>query len=406
MKVELPIRETVSVTPYSPIIKQITADNYEGGVANSVDTGGAAHWIGHDSVRPALRQSSLSCLMDCPRKFMFRHRFGLSVPTHRSALSVGSLFHILMAGQYTGTPLSTLLADCGELITKDIEALEKFAGVGGVLPGGVMVDSLARTFEQDLALARVLAEVFVARHPKPGHLKPIAVEAVVRMQQAGLPQPIEGTIDVVFHDPVRNELWLADHKTTSISPLKRAAQAMLEVQPRLYRLLAQSLFPDIPVVGFLHNVILKPTIRFGQEDRSFTETEHVLKSGPRKGQTEMRREYEGFPRYENYLARCARWYNATDEYAHLAEKWRDDPPILQSSIRFAEPLMSDELRAILHEGSRASRAHCNLDHFYRRWTSCLGKYGNSVCEYMGLCTSDPVTWQGQVKQGFIREESK
>ena len=142
-------------------------------------------------------------------------------------------------------------------------------------------------------------------------------------------------LDMVLLDLERNEAWIADIKTTSSSPRERLARCTIELQTLHYLNVANSRWTELrgarwtalPLAGMIHIAVQKCPLEFGTLDRNFREYAHELKSGPRKGQIEMRREYEGEPRYENYLRRSQEWYTATGPYEHLAGARQDDPPV-------------------------------------------------------------------------------
>lgn len=115
------------------------------------------------------------------------------------------------------------------------------------------------------------------------------------------------------------DLWIVDYKTTSYLPTDRLQICPLEFQTQHYMaVLAQAIVEgelqslgisvDTEVAGMIHTAVAKPTIKFGMKDRDCTTHEHTLKSGPRKGQTETRRDYFGEPRIENYIKRVEEWY--------------------------------------------------------------------------------------------------
>ena len=85
--------------------------------------------------------------------------------------------------------------------------------------------------------------------------------------------------------------------------------------------------PQTRLKAFMHIAVQKPTINMSQEDRDFTEHEHTLKSGPRKGQIEIRREYTGEPKWSNYLERVKSWMYGIREYENLSLIRKEDPPV-------------------------------------------------------------------------------
>jgi hypothetical protein len=146
-------------------------------------------------------------------------------------------------------------------------------------------------------------------------------------------------IDRLVYDEQKNGLWIIDYKTCDESPIVRLATCPVEFQTRHYihtakDALEQDLldpllgdFKPTRILGMIHPAVRKPTIIFGQNDRDCTITTRALTRGPRKGQMVEEKNYEGEPKYENYLARCNRWYRAEGEYEDKAGEWATDPPV-------------------------------------------------------------------------------
>ena len=148
--------------------------------------------------------------------------------------------------------------------------------------------------------------------------------------------------DCVVYQSSTNKLWIIDLKTCGCDPTVRLSTCEIEFQTQLYLDVAQRLIDsgswqeqydlpgDVSLGGFIHVAIEKPNIKFGQNDRPCEETLHILKSGPRKGQTEVRRAYFGEPLLHLYVERCGRWYRHEGEFSH---KPHDHPHINRSVTR-------------------------------------------------------------------------
>lgn len=142
--------------------------------------------------------------------------------------------------------------------------------------------------------------------------------------------PLVGVYDLLLYHRTHNTLWVLDLKTCSESPVTRLATCPIEFQTQHYLhilrelvrsgvLQAQFNLPaDVQPMGMIHLAIQKPTIEFGQLDRSFREVPFTPKTGKNKGITRMEKEFYGEPTLSNYFTRCRHWYNATDDYTHLA----------------------------------------------------------------------------------------
>lgn len=149
-------------------------------------------------------------------------------------------------------------------------------------------------------------------------------------------------VDQVYYHEGQNTVWLLDGKTHDGTPLERAEMCPLEYQTNHYLDVAQSLIDegvvqehfglpaDVRLGGMFHLICQKPKLEFGQLDRTFTETTRPLKSGPRKGQMIVEREYTGEPTLENYARRCARWLRGEGEYVEHAMERAQTPPVVLS----------------------------------------------------------------------------
>jgi hypothetical protein len=139
--------------------------------------------------------------------------------------------------------------------------------------------------------------------------------------------PIAVTFDAILRQRSNGTIWILDYKTTSEKPFDRVALTHREPQSRLYCLALRlwCLLHDVPPpAGIIFLAVRKPTIRLCGEDRPFREYDYELKSGPRKGQIERRRDYFGEPCADLYRERVVEWLTRTGRYAHLAIS--GDPP--------------------------------------------------------------------------------
>lgn len=163
--------------------------------------------------------------------------------------------------------------------------------------------------------------------------------------------------DALVYHRTSKKVWAVDVKTTGMEVVDRAALCPIEFQTQLYLHglsvlcggILQTMYDlpqDISVGGFRHIIVKKPPLKFGLADRDCREYEHELLRGPRKGQVEIRREYEGEPRIENYLGRIKDWYHMEGMYSHLQNE--EGPRVTYSDI--APSLLDDQDE--LHEFTR------------------------------------------------------
>jgi len=172
------------------------------------------------------------------------------------------------------------------------------------------------------------------------HFETLGTELVLEYKDPRWPRtPLLAQLDRLMFNPRDNTLIIPDLKTTSKSPRVRLASCPWEYQNRLYTHIVESLLEDgtlqahfkIPpqtrLKAFVHIALRKPTIALGPADRDFTTHEHTLRSGPRKDQIELRKEYVGEPRWANYLERVKQQFYGTGEYENLAEFRKTDPSV-------------------------------------------------------------------------------
>jgi len=365
--------------------------------------------IGWEPQVAPIRQSNLGCLQSCPRKYMLRHRY-LVGRKHRGrseALDTGSFFHLLMGHRYLRHTEERALQEIGTKIEGILERAYESEGPDGLMPDGRTVAQLSLVLEQNLSLARVMASVFNNHVEFEDKFEVIGVETQAEATIKGLSVPVQGTIDLGIRDKTNDEIWVVDHKTCSEPPKDRVASAIFELQPRIYRVLATGAF-DSKVVGVIHNVVQKPGLRMGKEDRDFSGwVDHVFSRGPRKGETEKRKVFTGeTPKYENYLERCRRWYMAELDYEYMAAERTGKnlgPPFLQSWVRYTEPVLSRELMVQLEACDIAATRAPDLDVFYRKSRACMSY--RRKCEYHDLCTTNPKCWKSMIEDSYERKNN-
>lgn len=133
-----------------------------------------------------------------------------------------------------------------------------------------------------------------------------------------------GLVDrLVYH---HGAVWILDYKTTSMSPMDRARRCAFDFQTQHYmagvlsnwlKILQEFDLPsDTRFGGFQHVIVQRPPLKMGPADRPFRAEIHTLKSGPRKGQQEVRRIYlSDQPDPDLYFQRVFEWYVGSGYYA-------------------------------------------------------------------------------------------
>jgi len=187
-------------------------------------------------------------------------------------------------------------------------------------------DATSKLIIPEQSLGRGVTFLEMLKHPAMTH---IGSEVTWFLRRKNPKAPAIGRFDLLLFNKETKQLWIVDAKTCSESPSVRSTALPIDFQTQHYLWAAKTLlergffhekFPwlpsDISIGGMTHLIVQKPTIKFDKRvDRPFTFYRHILKSGPRKGQSEMRKEYQSDePSYDLYVERVGRWYRAEGEY--------------------------------------------------------------------------------------------
>jgi hypothetical protein len=331
---------------------------------------------------PTIRASDYEgCLAD-PYRYLLTRRYGLADPLYWSpALAHGGWFHAYF--EHLTHDSRDRDATLSQRLASRLAELELAARAAGLLPAAIteLLEAERQTFLEAGAWFDAISTLPL---PGPGaplpawmrqpHLRILGfelravlpVDSLLRLPSApfdsllardlyagGPPielyPPLAAQYDALLYHTDQNSLWIVDPKTCSEPPTVRLRRCPLEFQTEHYLAVLAGLVAlgvpqktyhlpsDVRVGGMIHVAVQKPGLKLCDADRDFSEYAHVLKSGPRKGQTEMRREYRGEPRYSNYVARILRWYHATDEYSHLAAERVSEPPVNRSLLTGGDP---------------------------------------------------------------------
>lgn len=342
---------------------------------------------------PPLRSTAITTFEHCPRKFLYRERLGLKPKGYSSALSIGQVFHRVLQAMFMGDPPEEALDAAHPMVQRLTCEIRGQADEVGMV-GNHDAESLVKKVEEDYHKARAMAWAFmqfspfdwskwdILTHPDGTPM----VECLLSANVPGISVPIIAPCDLALVHKETKETWIVDHKTTSMNTRDRASSVRISAQMSLYRLVLQCHLdnwtktydePQREVVGSIHNIVQKPTIKYCPRTKD--------KAG-----------------FSAYLDRILAWYK---------EKHESDPqnsPILQSQTRFSEPVLTEEVYLRLRQMSRACRAAPDIHRFYRAGDyACLSF--NSVCPYLCLCSSAPAMWPGLIRDRFqisFREDEK
>lgn len=290
--------------------------------------------------KPPIRSSDYETCLGNPFSYYLHRRLGLCDALRWSeALSRGSWFHKRF--EYFELPdeqAATLLDQHLKERTEELTAI--------CAEVGIQADERKNIIERETQDFQVTRAWYDAIKGAPmdwinqPHFRNLGTEIKAIYHDKRFPEtPLIAQFDALLYHEEQNSLWVVDLKTCGESPTDRLQTCPIEYQTQHYieiaRLLVASgemqekfdLPQDVRVAGMAHIGVQKPTINFGLNDRDYQEEEHTLKSGPRKGQIEIRRKYLGEPRYENYVERCRRWYAGEGEYEHMKVDREENPPV-------------------------------------------------------------------------------
>jgi len=335
-----------------------------------------ARSVGLPVLQPTLRSSGISDFRECPRKFMYRYRLGLSSTGYRSALHIGHYYHEIMATLYSGSTLTRALNVAESLRDYTLNGARKTLDSTGYLPNGVPWETFETKAQKDYALGCALASWAWDQDPLDfDEWEPIMVEKLIEVRIARVPTPIRIRVDALLRRRSTGDLYFVDHKTTSMSTLDRSASLLWDMQPRLYRLALDAALTGTPdegrLCGVVHNIIKKPGIRQKQKET-----------------------------FHEYLDRVAT--TLSDNLASAALS-KTPPPFLRSTIKFITPSLTEELLMVLREMSKASKCALHIGRFPRNAHACFN--WNTPCEYMPMCSSPMPAW-GQLIDARYRVVSR
>lgn len=318
---------------------------------------------------PPLRASDFDLAIRDPFLYFLKVRCGL-IPalSYSKALSRGSWFHKALELEDIPNGLEFVL---------DARKSE-LAELGSHL--NLTPEKIQDIQDRETKDAATMSSVFSAAKDIPAITLPSG-EIVSFGQYYNQPQwKLLASELLLFHAPTRSAcqidrlylnidydlLWLVDAKTTDIRPDIRGQICPIESATPHYLSTTKNLLPELiahfdldgvtRVGGMLHLIVQKPTIEMCNEDRDHRFVEHRLKSGPRKGQIEMRKEYlSDTPSLANYIGRCKRWMLGEAEYLDRSAERFAFPCVNQSSTPYS----------VAFESGRGNTYRSKLDNLER-----------------------------------------
>lgn len=311
--------------------------------------------IGIPARTPAIRSSDWGLIRSDPFRYMLTRRFGIQpLLRYAEALNRGTYFHRRVELCHMGT------AEALRFLTPSLESrfleLKEMCERTGRDPKNFL-EREEKDFASALAWFTAASKVrinnkgqsFVDFLMQPC-FRILGTEVVIAVPDiwTGILEGLTITtntpvrviqIDQLIYNEKENTLWDHDTKTTSQNPRQRLATVSIEFQSLHYGSVIRDaldlgllqrhfgLPDDVKFGGRLHTAVQKPTIKLSDKDRDCEEHDHVLKSGKRKGQIEIRRTYSGEPRLDNYLKRCEDWYLGQGVHIDRAPEVAGDPPV-------------------------------------------------------------------------------
>lgn len=315
-----------------------------------------------------------------------------------------------MGLRYKGADVPTAVRAVHEFVAATREQLSQGDG------DSLVRERVLEQLDKDAVIAQTMSQLFWERVPfKESSYEVVAVEQDLELE---IPEAnnakIGGVIDLVLYDRKRKGYFLVDHKTTSLRIDLFASTLPFDFQSRIYRLLVSEAIErriltlrKAPILGFIHNVIRKPTVSVkawqdpdsylaevrdwydakDDEEGFFEDGERVVfKSGPRKGEPK--------PRWEHSAHR---------------DEWLESPPLGRFLTLASGPPLDAELRLVLSNTASAIRARKALENYPRlgRSTGMCTKHYGRPCEYVDLCVNHPCNWVDIIRQKFdvLKEET-
>ena len=391
----------------------------------------AKEWMeyhGYVATSPSIRSSDYEGVLHCPFQYYLSRRLGLTPALRWSkALSRGSWFHSRFEFYKEDKGVASELME--ERLQDRLGELTEICASLGIV--GSSRDTVLEREHKDFSCAMGWFDAcwdlpfgskqttFNSFLNQP-HFRPLGSEVGIRIQLPSSSNSkrvqVVALYDLLLYHEVQNTIFIVDAKTCSESATTRVVTCPLEFQTQHYMMILKhaldtgklqdkfNLPPDVGVGGMIHLAVQKPTIEFGMKDRNYEEHQHTLKSGPRKGQIEIRKTYSGEPQLSNYIQRCNNWYTATDEYEHLAPKWASDPPV-NISLTYGSMLLDESYTQEYESRLKivADYARCPpLPQNFPRSMSHLRQYGK-LSPFAPFYMLPPVEWPSLIKkEGFIQ----
>jgi len=321
--------------------------------------------------RRPVRSSYMGDLYTCPRKFMWRVRYGLKVRGWMDpALHTGTFFHEMLRAVLTGSTIAEATSECDHLCQQCCSQLEAECDRNGMLPSGKPLEDSRQKCVNASALAKMMFELSVHPFLFSKMMEPyevLTVEAPIEVKYRGIWAPIRCKPDALLMHRETGDVLVVNHKTTGERNTSTVCRSYpWALQPQLEHLCVRTVFPDAPNFRYLHNIMRKCSLRYPSKNS---------------------------PTWEAYLENARAWY--------LKEGERDpaNQPMLQSLFLLPSHPMTAELHVQLYEASRA--CYCDsIDtaKYPKNAASCFAFH--KPCPFLSLCESTPGLWPRIIEERF------
>lgn len=323
---------------------------------------------------PPVRSTPLAILDECRRKFLYAFKLGISSKVTERPLAVGTFVHLVLKALFTGKAEAEALQAAEAALRKNQASLVSAADPAGFLPGGADLKQTLEDLDEDYHKARAMAICFWRFKPfnveewevlKAPDGTPL-VEVVLECEIKGIGVPLRSPCDLALINKKTGEVWIVDFKTTTFDPRIRAIPTRISPQLAMYRFVLQAhldswakqgLMPQLTVIGSIHAIIKKPTIKYCPDTKD--------KGG-----------------FHCYIERLIQWYKDAEA------RNPDNPPLARDPNRFSRPPMTREFWNRLVQYAELARATPDFDRFYKAGEGACLKY-NRPCPFMVLCNSSP-----------------
>ena len=114
---------------------------------------------------PPVRHSTMTTYEECPRKFFYKHRLGLTPRgAYSSALGIGDFLHQLMRRLIQGVAQPTAFLQVEAVVEKFKTDFAASLGSGVTLTGPA-TSEIIQSVDEDFAKAKAMASVTMSLHP-------------------------------------------------------------------------------------------------------------------------------------------------------------------------------------------------------------------------------------------------